>query len=98
PPTKTHACGNDGLLESTARFPQSLEIASRFPHSTQADDYSGWKSGKPKAGFPLFHRTVLSPSLKNKKTRSAFSLALAAYRLPTSNQAGKIVVPEWKNT
>jgi hypothetical protein len=26
-------------MESTPRFPQSLEIASRFPHSTQADDY-----------------------------------------------------------
>jgi hypothetical protein len=24
-------------MESTNRFPQSLEIASRFPHSTQAD-------------------------------------------------------------
>jgi hypothetical protein len=26
-------------MESTNRFPQSLEIASRFPDSTQADDY-----------------------------------------------------------
>jgi hypothetical protein len=25
-------------MESTHRFPHSLEIASRFPHSTQADD------------------------------------------------------------
>jgi hypothetical protein len=27
-------------MESTHRFPQSLEIASRFPHSTQADGYT----------------------------------------------------------
>ena len=26
------------MMESTTRFPQSLEIAARFPHSQQADD------------------------------------------------------------
>lgn len=46
-------------MESTPRFPQSLEIASRFPHSTQADGEGGWESGKPKAGFPLSHRPTL---------------------------------------
>jgi hypothetical protein len=84
-------------MESTPRFPQSLEIASRFPHSTQAEDDGGWKSGKPKAGFPLSHRTILSLFLKTTKTRSALSLVQGPYKHPTT-QAGKIVVPEWKNT
>jgi len=40
------------------RRPQPLEIAKggRFPHSHLSDDEAGWKSGNPKAGFPLSHR------------------------------------------
>jgi hypothetical protein len=30
-------------MESTPRFPQSLEIAARFPHSPQADDEADGK-------------------------------------------------------
>ncbi len=82
--------------ESTSRFPQSLEIASGFPHSTQDDGYSGWESGKPKIGFPLSHRTILS--LYKRKDTLGFSLALNLYRSAISNQSGKIVVREWKNT
>ena len=34
-------------MESTHRFPPSLEIAPRFPHSTQDDDgYALSKTGK----------------------------------------------------
>jgi len=29
---------------------------ARFPHSHRPDDNAGWKSGNPKAGFPLSHR------------------------------------------
>ena len=38
--------------------PQPLEIAKggRFPHSHRPDDEAGWKTGNPKAGFPLSHR------------------------------------------
>ena len=43
---------------------------------------SGWKSGKPKAGFPLSHRAVLSLSQK-QNTSSASSVAVASYRLLT---------------
>jgi len=82
-------------MESTPRFPQSLEIAARFPHSRQADDESGWKNGKPKPGFPLSHRTILSLS-KTEKPVLGFQPRSCDFR--TSDESGKIVVPEWKNT
>jgi hypothetical protein len=53
-------------MESTRRFPQSLEIALRFPHSTQADGEGGWKNGKPEAGFHFSTaRFSLSPKTKD---------------------------------
>jgi hypothetical protein len=35
--------------------PPPLEIATRFPHSHSLGDDRRWKSGNPKAGFPLSH-------------------------------------------
>jgi hypothetical protein len=58
-------------MESTHRFPQSLEIALRFPHSHSFDDEGGWKSGKPKPGFPLSHRPD-ALSLKQKQTAAGY--------------------------
>jgi hypothetical protein len=40
-------------------FHESLEISPKggeIPHSHSSDDEGGWKSGKPKSGFPLSHR------------------------------------------
>jgi hypothetical protein len=82
-------------MESTPRFPQSLEIAARFPHSTQARRRSGWKSGKPKAGFPLSHRTILSLF---KTEKSVLGFQPRASDSKTFAPSGKIIVPEWKNT
>jgi hypothetical protein len=45
---------------------------ARFPHSHSSGDEGGWKSGKPKAGFPLSHR--LDFSLSKEKNRSASGL------------------------
>ena len=64
--SKTESCGNDGAVESLESQNQAshpshspLEISpktARFPHSHSSGDEGGWKSGKPKAGFPLSHR------------------------------------------
>jgi hypothetical protein len=43
----------ENRTQVSLRFPQPLEIAARFPHSHRPD--AAWKSGKPKAGFPLSH-------------------------------------------
>jgi hypothetical protein len=78
-------------MESTPRFPQSLEIAARFPHSQQADDEAEGKveNQKQVSHFPTAR---FSPSLKPEKPVFGFQ------DLRTPNQSGKIVVPEWKNT
>jgi hypothetical protein len=55
-----------------------LEIAARFPHSHRP--YSAWKSGKPKAGFPLSHSLLFS--LKpNSERRPGGSRSAPAFRL-----------------
>ena len=50
-------CGRGGKQVSL-RAHEPLEIAKgrRFPHFHRPDDEAGWKSGNPKAGFPLSHR------------------------------------------
>jgi hypothetical protein len=58
-------------MESTPRFPQSLEIATRFPHSRQADDADGkLENQKQVSHFPTAR---FSPPLKQKKTVLGFS-------------------------
>jgi hypothetical protein len=72
-------------MESTPRFPQSLEIAARFPHSQQADDEADGKVENQKhvSHFPTAR---FSPSLKTENPCSAFSLALAASQDPTNRE------------
>lgn len=41
----------------------------RFPHSRSREG-NGWKSGNPKAGFPLFHRTNIYYQSDTKKEPS----------------------------
>src|SRR5258708_39043710 len=58
-------CGRGG--KPTAGFPprpQPFEIAARFPHSHHPG--CAWKSGKPKAGFPLSHSLFLSQNPNQK--------------------------------
>jgi hypothetical protein len=50
-------------MESTTRFPQSLEIAARFPHSQQADDEADGKVENPKQVSHFPTATILSLSL-----------------------------------
>src|SRR5579862_2351561 len=71
------SCGNAGAVESVESQKQAspsshspLEISPRtgeiptFPQLRR--EAGGWKSGKPKAGFPLSHRhESLSPGTKN---------------------------------
>src|SRR5262245_53764903 len=65
-----------------------LEIsptAARFPHSHSSDDEGGWKSGKPKAGFPPFHRPESLFQISRRR-RSGFALRRpAALRSPVAN-------------
>jgi hypothetical protein len=80
--TRGKGCGNDGPLESTEKQRQlsrpshrPLEISQRRrdSHIPTAQLRPGWKSGKPKAGFPLSHTwlatvTIVSSS-ENQKTK-----------------------------
>jgi hypothetical protein len=81
-------------MESIPRFPQSLEIAARFPHSQQADNEADGKveNQKQVSHFPTAR---FSPSLK-QKTRARLQPRSSNFK--TSDKSGKIVVPEWKNT
>jgi hypothetical protein len=56
-------------MESTHRFPQSLEIASRFPHSTQAGDEADGKMENQRQVYH-FPTARFSPSLKTQETRA----------------------------
>ena len=75
------------------RFPQPLEIASRFPHSTQATTTADGKveNQKQVSHFPP-HDTLPSEN----DNRSTFRLANPLQH-PT-RQPGKIIVPKRKNT
>lgn len=63
------------------RHPQPLEIAARFPHSRSRDEQ--WKSGKPKAAFPLSHCRCCTQStdLKTKTWRPAARSSAPPFRL-----------------
>jgi hypothetical protein len=79
-------------MESKTRFPQSLEIAARFPHSQQADDEADGKveNQKQVSHFPT--TTTLSLN-KTASTRSR--------SVPSGNNrreaTGKIIVANGKN-
>lgn len=78
-------------MESTSRFPQSLKIATRFPHPQQPDDAADGKAEKP-SRFPT-SSTQDSLSNKAESTCSAFGL------VPTTRSSvrlRKIVAPERK--
>src|ERR1700719_2103602 len=57
---------------STAPW-KSRQERARFPHFHSSGDEGGWKSGKPKAGFPLSHRHE-SPFSRNEKQGRAGGL------------------------
>jgi hypothetical protein len=64
PVSQTKGCGSDGAVESLEKQKplfhpshRSLEISpkARDSHTPTAPASTAWKSGKPKAGFPLSH-------------------------------------------
>jgi len=77
-PRRKESCGNAGAVESVEIQKQAspsshspLEISPRtgeiptFPQLRR--EAGGWKSGKPKAGFPLSHRhESMSPGMKTR--------------------------------
>jgi len=78
--TNEESCGNAGAVESVENQKQvfhpshrPLEIspkAGEIPTFPQLRRRGGWKSGKPKAGFPLSHRLLFSLSKKKNKSRA----------------------------
>lgn len=63
--------GNDGSVESvenqkqvshTSHRPLGISQLRRDFHIPTARASSGWKSGKPKAGFPLSHAPLATPA------------------------------------
>jgi len=94
------SCGNAGAVESvesqkqaSPSFHSPLEISPRtgeistFPQLRR--EAGGWKSGKPKAGFPLSHRHESPFSRKeNPGRRAGFALrpAAGASRRPKSQR------------
>jgi hypothetical protein len=79
-------CGNDGPVESVenethvshaSHRPLEISPTPRDFHIPTASACAGWKSGKPKPGFPLFHAahatttTGLSSNFKNQERKSA---------------------------
>ena len=73
-PGRKESCGNGGAVESvesqkqaSPSFHSALEIspkAGEIPTFPQLRRRGGWKSGKPKTGFPLSHRHPLSRKTK----------------------------------
>src|SRR5437762_5592178 len=70
---------------STAPW-KSRQKQARFPHFHSSGDEGGWKSGKPKAGFPLSHRL---DSLSHKRTRPLRG------RASPSARGGAARPPQW---
>src|SRR5260370_39536970 len=81
-PGRKESCGNGGAVESvesqkqaSPSFHSPLEISPRtgeIPTFPQLRRRGGWKSGKPKTGFPLSHR---HPFLAKRKRRSRAGFA-----------------------
>src|SRR6476646_9820892 len=100
--TLRKSCGNAGAVESVESQRQAshsfheplgnLATSRRdSQHSHSSDDEGGWKSGKPKAGFPLSHRP--DPFFQNQDTTagglspSACRVALGAASPATSRNS-----------
>src|SRR5260370_42396315 len=74
--SRTESCGNDGPVETVESqkqaspcFHRPLEISPRageIPTFPQLRRRGGWKSGKPKTGFPLSHRHLFMPKQKKR--------------------------------
>jgi hypothetical protein len=73
---KQESCGNGGAVESVEiqkqDFPsshRSLEISQerRDSHIPTAPATRRWKSGKPRAGFPLSHRLLVGFERRKKQ-------------------------------
>src|SRR5260370_31121275 len=81
------ARGNAGLMDNEENQRQVALVAqshwksqtARFPHSHRPGD--AWKSGKPKAGFPLSHWLPFSLKPKPKKGGPAADRFAPASRL-----------------
>ena len=79
-------------------FPQPLEIAVRFPHSHRPGGERRWKSGNPKAGFPLSHCTVFPYQIHSERRPSCGSLrsrlqAHRSMRKCYSSQLFQLIAP-----
>src|SRR6266581_4021552 len=82
-PGRKESCGNGGAVETVESqkqaspcFHRPLEISPRageIPTFPQLRRRGGWKSGKPKTGFPLSYR---HPFLQKRKDRSRAGFAL----------------------
>src|SRR5207245_597082 len=91
---KCRDCGKRGKPKS--RLPtlstSPLEISPRageIPTFPQCRRRGRWKSGKPKAGFPLSHRpesSVSKPKNKTRRRASPPARGVAALRAPTSRR------------
>src|SRR5450755_3175569 len=102
------SCGNGGVVESVEiqerDFPsshRSLEISQkpRDSHIPTAPPTRRWKSGKTKAGFPLFHRLLLGrinkPKQQTASARKKRTL-LSRYRIinATLRELAQLGVPK----
>src|SRR5438067_7015450 len=71
-------------------FHRPLEISPRageIPTFPQLRRRGGWKSGKPKTGFPLSHRHLFIPKTKTGDRRAGFALRpRGASRQPRSQR------------
>src|SRR3954453_19896354 len=78
---RTESCGNDGPVETvespkqaTRCFHRPMGISPRageIPTFPQLRRRGGWKSGKPKTGFPLSHRHLFIPNENRGPTGGA---------------------------
>ncbi len=57
-----------------------IKTPMRFPHSHSSDDEGRWKSGKPNAGFPLFHYPDALPKEKQNNSDLRITYAHDIYR------------------
>src|SRR6266550_3688221 len=97
---KKESCGNAGAVESvesqkqaSPSFHSPLEISPRtgeIPTFPQLRRRGGWKSGKPKAGFPLSHRPD-SLSFKPKNTTAGGLSPPARAALRAASPATSII-------
>src|SRR6266403_798144 len=92
---RTESCGNGGSVETVESQKQASPCSHRplgisprageIPTFPQLRRRGGWKSGKPKTGFPLSHRHLFMPKQKTGDRRAGFALRpeVGASRHPT---------------